>query len=126
MKNAETQFPTLQRKFNKYAEPVFSGILDIGTWILKHGNKITSTLVGIGAAMAAYKTASGISHMVQALTSLGSLNPVTMGITSAAAAIGVISGAVAMYKQHERDLINQNLADHFGNIALSMEELQQV
>ena len=31
-----------------------------------------------------------------------------------------------MYKQHERDLINQNLADHFGNIALSMEELQQV
>lgn len=126
MKNAETQFPTLQRKFNKYAEPVFSGILNIGTWILKHGNKITSTLVGIGAAMAAYKTASGISHMVQALTSLGSLNPVTLKIMGATAAIGALSGAIALYKQHERDLINQNLADHFGNIALSMEELQQV
>lgn len=120
------EFPTLQRKYKKFAQPVLSGILSGGEWIIKHGDGITSTLAGIGASMAAYKGASGIVHAVNSLMSLGSLNPVTLGIMGAVTAVGALTGAFVACEQQERKLIDQNLARHFGNISLSMEELQQV
>lgn len=126
VRDAQTQFPTLQRKFKKFVQPVFSGIIEGGKWIIKNGKWILSTLSGVGAAMAGYKAASGITHMVNAIMSLGSLNPVTMAILGVTAAIGFLAGAITAYKQHEQELVNQNLADHFGSVALSMEELQRV
>lgn len=120
------EFPALQRKFKKFAQPVFSGIMDGGKWIIKHGNGIISVLAGIGAALAAYKAASSIVHIVNAIMSLGSLNPVTLGILGVVAAIGLLVGAIAAYKQHEKELVDQSLASHFGSISLSMEELQKV
>ena len=120
------EFPTLQRKFKKFAQPVISGIMDGGKWIIKHGKGIISVLAGIGAALAAYKAASTIVHIVNALMSLGSLNPVTLGILGVVAAIGLLVGAFAAYKQHEQELVDQSLANHFGSISLSMEELQKV
>jgi len=126
MKNAETEFPTFQRKFRKFAQPVFSGITDAGKWIIKNGSGIISVLVGIGAAMVAYKAASTIVHVVDAIMALGSLNPVTLGIMGVVAAVGLLAGAYAACKQHETALVDDNLAKHFGNIALSMEEIQKV
>lgn len=121
-----TEFPTLQRKFNKFAKPVFGGIVDAGKWLIKNGNGIVSVFVGIGTALAAYKIASTTVHVLHSLMSLASLNPATMAVLGLVAAIGALAGAYAAYKQHERDLIDQSLADHFGNVALSMEELRQV
>lgn len=120
------EFLTLQRKFKKFAQPVFSGIVDGGKWIVKHGKGIISVLAGIGAALAAYKAASTITHIVNAIMSLGSLNPVTLEILGVVAAIGLLVGTFAAYKQHEQELVDQSLASHFGSIALSMEELQKV
>lgn len=126
LQDAQTQFPTFQRKFKKFAQPVFAGIMGAGKWIVKHGKGIISTLAGIGGALTAYKIASGISHTAEALLSLGSLSPVTLGIMGAASAVGVLAGAFAAYKQQERELIDRNLAEHFGSIALSMEDIQKV
>ena len=119
------EFPTLQRKFKKFAQPVFSGILDGGKWIIKHGKGIISVLVGIGAALAAYKTASSIVHIINAMMLLGSLNPVTLGILGTVSAVGLLTGAYVNYKQQERELIDQNLSKYFGDISLSMEELSK-
>lgn len=121
-----TELPTLQRKFKKYGEPVFDFILDAGKWIFKNGDAIISVLAGIGGALAAYKVASTISHIVTAIMSLGSMNPVTLAILGVVAAIGLLVGAVTAYKQYEQDLIDSNLASHFGDIALSMEEIQKI
>lgn len=121
-----TEFPTLQRKFNKFAKPVFGGIVDAGKWLIKNGNGIVSVFVGIGTALAAYKIASTTVHVLNSIMSLAKLNPVTLVILGLVAALGALAGAYAAYKQHERDLIDQSLADHFGDIALSMGELQQV
>lgn len=126
MQDAETQFPTLQRKFRKYAQPVFSGIMETGKWITKNGKGIISVLAGIGTALASYKAASETAHAIKAIMSLGNLQPVTLGILGAAAAAGLLAGAFAAYKQHEQALVDQSLADHFGSIALSMEDLQRV
>lgn len=120
------EFPTLQRKFKKYAEPVLDGVVDTGKWIVKNGKGIISVLSGVGAAMAAYKVASSGVHFITALMKLGSMNPVTLGILGVVAAIGAITGAIVAYKQHEAEMIDNNLTEHFGNIALSMEDIQQV
>lgn len=125
MKNAETEFPTFQRKFRKFAQPVFSGIMDAGKWIIKNGSGIISVLAGIGAAMAAYKAASTIVHVVNAIMALGNLSTVTWGIMGVVAAVGLLAGAYAACKQQETALVDDNLAKHFGNIALSMEEIQK-
>ncbi len=119
------EFPALQRKFKKFAQPVFSGIMGAGKWVVKHGRGIISVISGIGAALAAYKAASTIVHTVNAIMSLGSLNPVTLGIMGVVGAIGLLVVAYAAYKQQEQELVDQSLADHFGSISLSMEDLQR-
>ena len=123
LKDIGTELPTLQRKFKKFGEPVFEGMIGAGKWIVKHGNGIISIIAGIGGAMAAYKIASTTTHI---LTALMSMNPVTLGIVGTVAAIGGIVSAIAAYKLHEQDLINSSLADHFGDIALSMEDIRRV
>lgn len=120
------EFPTLQRKYKKFAQPVLSGMLSGGEWIIKHGDGIISTLAGIGTSMVAYKGASSVVHAVNFLMSLGNLNPVTLGIMGVVTAIGAVTAAIVACEQQEQKLIDQNLEKHFGNISLSMEELQQV
>ena len=126
LKNIGTEFPTLQRKFKKYGEPVFDGVVGAGKWIVKHGKGILSILAGVGTAMAGYKVASSGVHFITALTKLGSMNPVTLGILGTVAAIGALTTAIVAYKQYEQELADESLAEHFGDVALSMEDLQKV
>lgn len=124
--NIGTTLPTLQRKFKKYGEPVFDGIVGAGKWIVKNKNGLVSTFAGIGATLAAYKTASTLTHVVTALMKLGSMNPATIGILGVVGAIGLLTAAVVSYKQYEEGLKTSSLEKHFGNIALSMEDIQNV
>lgn len=121
--DAEVEFPTLQRKFEKFAQPVFSGIVDFGKWTIKNRQGIVSAIKGIGAALAAYKLASTVTHIADSLLGLTKGQWAISGIMTA---IGGLVTAYSAYKQHEQDMADQNLADHFGDIALSMEELQSV
>lgn len=120
-----TEFPTLKRKFTKFAEPVLNGIVETGRWIVKNRNGIISAISGIGASMATYKIASTGVHFINTMMSITKLNPVTGILLGVTAAVGGVTAAFAAYKQQERELINENLDSHFGNIALSMEELQK-
>ena len=119
-------FPTLKRKFTQYAKPVFDAGLNTGKWIIKHGRGIISILAGIGAAMAAYKIASNTSHLITSIMKLASMGPVGWVILGVTAAIAALTTAIVAYKMHERELIDNSLETHFGNLALSMEELRKV
>lgn len=123
IRNIGTELPTLQRKFKKFGEPVFDGIVNAGGWIVKNGKAIISVLTGIGAALAAYKVASTVTHIA---TALMALSPTTWVILGVVAAIGLLVGGLVAYKQYEREMIDKDLEEHFGNIALSMEEIQAV
>lgn len=118
-----TELPTLQRKFKKFGEPVFNGIMGAGKWIVKNGKGIVSVLAGIGAALAAYKIASSVTHIVNALMSLSATSWVIIGV---AAAIAGLVAAFTAYKIHEKEMIDADLAAHFGDIALSMEDIQAI
>lgn len=119
-------FPTIKRKFTQYAKPVFDAVLYVGKWVFEHGRGIISILAGIGAALAAYKIASNASHLITSIMKLASMGPVGWIIMGVAAAITAVVSALTYYKLKEREAIDNNLADHFGNIALSLEQLQQV
>lgn len=108
----------------EFAKPLFS----VGNWLLQHPDIIVSTIAGIGAAIATYRVAEGISNLVKGFQSLGAVltNPYAMAIMGVAAAIGGATGIIASIKQAEEAMKQQNLAQHFGEISLSLEELHQV
>lgn len=121
--NISKELPTLQRKFKKFGAPVFDAITGAGKWIVKNGNGVISVIAGIGAALALYKVASTITHIVTALMALSPMSWAIIGVT---AAIAALVGGIVAYKQYEQDLIDSSLESHFGNIALSMEDIQAV
>lgn len=121
--------PTMSRKVRsawKTVSPFFEGMLKFGGWLVKHGDYVIGALVGIGAAMATYKIASTIVHIVNALMSFASMNPVTIGIMAVVGAIGLLVGAIAEYKAYRQNLVDESLAKHFGDISLSMGEIQRI
>lgn len=130
MKNINTELPTMKRYAQnawKKVSPFFNGLQDFGKWCIKHKDGVIGFIEGVGAALVSYKIASTLTHIVSALpTLLASLSPLTFVIVGAAAALGGLVAAVESYKNHQRSLVDENLANHFGNIALSMEEIQSI
>lgn len=121
--------PALQRRVKsawKTLSPVLSKGLEAGKWVVQNGDYILSVFTGIGASMVAYKTASEVSHLANALMELTALNPVTQGILGVVAAVGLLTAACKSYDAYEERLANNSLAQHFGDIALSMKDIQAV
>lgn len=102
-----------------FAEP----FLAVGGWLADHPQLLESTIVGVGSALVTYKTAQGISSLVSAFASLGPASLPVLGLTGAAAAITGIAVAV---KKSAAEAKKANLAAHFGNITLSMQEMEDV
>lgn len=121
-RKVSAEFPTIKRKFTQYTQPVLDNFLKAGKWSIQNGDKIISILTGIGAALAAYKTASSISHLVTSLMSLGPAGWVILGVTAAIAGLTI---AITDYKLKEKELVDNSLAEHFGTLSLSMEELRR-
>jgi TP901 family phage tail tape measure protein len=116
-----TKLPTLRRQYKKYGEPVFDALVNTGEWVIDNGDGVISVIAGVGGALATYKVASSITSIV---SSLAALSPASWGILAATGAIAGLTGVLTQYKLHEWEMIDDNLADHFGDIALSMEDLQ--
>lgn len=124
--NIGNALPTLQRKVKKYGGAVldfFNPLLSIGKWFLKNPKVIVSAITGIGAALASYKIASTISHIATALTSMTGIGAIIISIVSA---LGALAGIYTSVKIKEQNLIDDNLVDHFGNIKLSLQDIQDI
>lgn len=119
------QMPTMVRKTKEAGEAVSDfaePFLAVGGWLVDNPGVITGSIVGIGSALAAYKVASGVSALAGAL---GSLNPVGMAIMGLGGVAGVLTGIGTAVKKAANDAKRANLDAHFGDIALSMAELQE-
>lgn len=126
LRDIGTELPTLQRKVKKHGEDIlefFDPLIEVGKWFLKHPKVIASALIGIGTALATYKIASTITHIV---TALMTLSPTSAIILAVVGALGLLAGAISTAEMYLDDMTDQNLAEHFGNIALSLEEIQAV
>lgn len=123
MKSVKSKIPTVIREIKKLSSTIkdFSKpFLEIGGWLLANPGLIVGAIVGIGTALQTYKIASGIMSLTSALASFGPVGWAILGIGGVAA---VITGIGVSVKKAANDAKKANLAKHFGDISLSVEEL---
>lgn len=120
--------PTIRREMKQLGKFVSDGLdplIDAGGWFLDNPHVLAGGLMGIGGALATFKAAQGVSHAVKSISNLSKLVS-AWPVAVAGLAIGGIVGISTAIKTSNEKLKKENLAEHFGNISLSIEELQQV
>ncbi|BBF42008.1 phage tail length tape-measure protein [Lachnospiraceae bacterium KM106-2] len=130
-KDIENSLPTAKRYFDDFTGSLLNfskPLLSTGKWLLKNPKVIVSTVAGIGSSLLAYKTASGVRSLATSFIKLKGVltNPFAAAITGVGIAIGGAAGIASYIKMANAELKRQNLADHFGNISLSLSDLQEV
>lgn len=118
-----TEFPTIVRETEAVAEAIgdfAEPFLDVGGWMLDNPDVIVGTIAGIGSALVTYKVASGVMSLAQ---SFMALSPATLGVLGAGAVIGGIVGIGTAMEVSAKKAAEANLDEHFGNVSLTMKEL---
>lgn len=124
----KSTLPTIQRKLKplwNIASMLFDGVKAGIKFIIDNSATIIGIIAGIGTALATYKIVSTITHIVESVKTL-TANPVMLGLTAVITAIGALAGAFTAYKIAQQQATDDDLAAHFGNIALSMSEIESV
>lgn len=113
------------REIKEISEP----LITTGEWLADHPDIMKSTLVGIGTTLVSFKIASKIKEVtgaIQAMNVAMKANPWTLAISAIGIGIGAFSAIRTEIKETRKELKNANLSEHFGDITLSMEELEDV
>lgn len=126
-----TGLPTARRVLLETGEAVLNfakPLLDLGSWCLANPTAISSVLIGIGSAMMTYKLASTAFKFAQGLASVTAAftNPVTGIVMGATLAVGAIVALTHAYKASQAEIGKRSLAKHFGDISLSLKEVDEV
>lgn len=109
---------TLAETVGDFSQP----FLAVGGWLADNPKLLESTVAGIGTALITYKTVKGVESLATAFSSLGAASLPVLGLTGAVAVIGGVTVAV---KKSAAEAKKANLDRHFGNITLSMRELEE-
>lgn len=123
--SAVKDMPTMAREVREAGKAVreFSEpFLKVGGWLVDNPGVIVGVVSSIGTSLATYKVASGVMSLA---SSLGALGPVGMGILGLGGVAGVIFGISTAVKKSAAEAKKANLSAHFGDIALSMKDLQE-
>lgn len=121
--------PTARRELKQTGEAVMEfakPLLMVGNWIAENPDVIGGGLAAAATTITAAKTAQTLLTTAQAVKTLGAAlasNPVTAVGAAAAVAAGVVVGAAAKAKIANEKLKRENLGEHFGDMSLSLSEL---
>lgn len=123
--SVEENLPTIRREV-KSAGSVLMGfvdpVLDLGSWFLQHPEVIQGGLTGLVSTLLTFKAAKGITSAVKLFGSLSGMIK-AWPVAAAGLAIGGIAGITSAMKAAARERAAKNLAEHFGDVTLSIEEL---
>ena len=125
-KNFSKELPTIVRQTKQLGDSVADfahPFLKVGGWLADNPGLIAGTITSVGSALATYKVANGVLAIGKAL---GSLGPVGAAIGIGALAVGSIVGISTAIKKSAAEAKRANLAGHFGDITLSLRELEKV
>lgn len=124
--------PKISRTFTMIQEGVGTAwniLTGAGEFLLDNFDVIEKMIAGVGTAIVTYKVISGFAGVAEgikgigiALKTLTITNPWLLGITAAVSGIAGIAGAM---KMAEKQAVKSNLDKHFGDIALSMNDISQ-
>lgn len=117
-----------QREFAEALEGLGEGIENLwefgiaaGQWIIRHKGAVTGALSGMATGMVLLKTATMGLNIAKFFT-----NPISAAVTAAGLAITAFTGIRGALRDAEEAAVSADLASHFGSIALSMEDIEQV
>lgn len=123
--SVEENLPTIRREVKSagsalmgFADPV----LDLGSWFLQHPEVMQGGLTGLVSTLLTFKAAKGITSAVKLFGSLSGMIK-AWPVAAAGLAIGGIAGITSAVKAAARERAVKNLAEHFGDVTLSIEEL---
>ena len=119
--------PTIQRNILQFGTDFKTGfepVLDFGEWCLEHPDVVKGTIVGIGAALGTFKLAQGVKAGFGLLTSLSTMIT-AWPVAAAGAVVGSIAGISTAVKENNKRLKREDMARRFGDISLSLEELDE-
>lgn len=126
----EHTLPTVKRLMGDAGESVeaFAGpMMEAGEFFLDNSDKIAGGLAAVGTTITAMKLAKTISETTAAAKAMGvalAANPVTATLAAMAVAGGALAGTAVKIQIANEQIKRQKLADSFGKITLSLEELQ--
>lgn len=103
-----------------FAEP----LLEIGEWMLENPDAIAGPLAGIGSAIAGYKLMNTVSGLGNGIRMLGAAFTASPWIAGGALAIGTLTGLAVAATKAQEAAADASLDRHFGDIALSMDQIQ--
>lgn len=120
----EENLPSIRRKVQEFAngfKESFGPVIETGEWFINHSDVMIGSIAGIATAFGTLKGISAGITLVKSFSALVKAWPVAL----AALAIGAVVGVGVAIKQHNEKLRKEDLAQRFGDITLSMEELDQ-
>ncbi|MFW6680674.1 phage tail tape measure protein [Lacrimispora sp. AGF001] len=131
-KNFQKSIPTVIRQVKDAKDAVvdFAGpFIEVGDWMIEHPDIIAGTLAGIGTTITSLKLIKTVQDAATAmnvfrLAMMG--NPITAALGVIALAGGAIIGVSTKMKMANAEMKKQNLAEHFGDISLSLGELNEM
>ncbi|MCM1245909.1 MAG: phage tail tape measure protein [Roseburia sp.] len=104
-----------------FAEP----LLDVGEWMIENPDAIATPLAGIGSTIAGYKLLDTVPKLASGLKGLAGGLTASPYIAGGALAVGALTGVAVAIDQAEQAAANASLDEHFGDIALSMDQIQR-
>ncbi len=119
------KLPTARREVIQFSEGMLElakPVMTLGKWLVDNPGAITGPIAGIGTTLAAYKTATGVMSLAN---SFKALTPAGMSMMALGGVAAVITGISTSVKKAAVEAKNANLAAHFGDISLSISELQE-
>lgn len=123
----EEDIPTarrLMKNFGKWLEEFFGPVMDMGKWLAKNPQVIKGGITGITSALLTFKAVKAAKNGVKLLSSLSGIVS-AWPVAAAGLAIGAIVGIKTAIQEAERKAAQQSLAEHFGDITLSLKDLEE-
>ena len=121
------EMPTIQRRAKQFGADLqdgFEPIMNVGEWFLENPEVITGSLAGIAAAFGTFKAVQTAKNGITLLRNLSGMIG-AWPVAAAGLAIGGIVGIGTAIKTAQKNAAQANLDKHFGNITLSMEDLEE-
>lgn len=125
--NLVERMPTNRRigkEIGEFVKSALEPLIAVGNWFWQHPDILAGSISGIGSALLTFKAAEGATSLIRTVGSLSGMIG-AWPVAAAGVAIGGIVGISTAIKKANKDAAGANLARHFGNISLSMEELDE-
>lgn len=123
-----SELPVMAKNAKKFGKEVITFVeplWDAGKWLVKNPEFLADVFIGVGKALIAYKVASTVTHLVSGIMTLAS-SPIMLGIVGVTTAFGAMAAASHNAKKNFEELVDLKLENAFGDIALSLEDIQSV